>query len=288
MIAYRLARGGWLSAWQFTSSPGWSRRIGVFGVTAIVLLALLGPSIVGYSPNAQNLGATLQHPSLHHLFGTDQYGRDILARVISAARVDLQIGFFGVTVPLIIGTAVGLVAGYFGGWFDVVIGRLVDVFTAFPFLVLVIAIVAMLGPGLLNLYIAITVVSWVAYARLARGETLRARRLEYVAAARGLGYSNVRIMFRHLLPNIIPPTFVYAMSDFVLDMLAGASLGYFGLGVQPPRAEWGVMIAEGHDFILTSPWLVIFPGAALIVVGIFFSLLGDGLAEYIRRGDTPS
>ena len=288
MTAYAVARTGWGSARRFASSPGWSRRVGIIGVVVIVIGAIAGPSLVHYGPNQFNFADLLQGPSLKHPFGTDQFGRDVLSRVISSAHVDLEIGFFGVTVPLIIGTVAGLLAGYYGGWFDVVIGRLIDVFTAFPFLVLVIAIVAMLGPGLLNLYIAITVVSWVAYARLARAETLRARRRDYVTAARGLGFSDRRIMFRHLLPNVIPPTFVYAMSDFVLDMLAGASLGYFGLGVQPPQAEWGVMIANGRDFILTSPWLVIFPGVALIVVGIFFSLLGDGLAEYIRRGDTPA
>jgi peptide/nickel transport system permease protein len=288
MTAYAMARSGWLSVWRFTVSPGWSRRVGIIGVLVIVLVAIFGPFAVHYGANQQNLTDLLQGPSWKHPFGTDQFGRDTFSRVISAARIDLQIGFFGVTVPLIIGTVAGLLAGYYGGWLDLVIGRLIDIFTAFPFLVLVIAIVAMLGPGLFNLYIAITVVSWVAYARLARAETLRARRREYVTAARGLGYSDRRIMFRHLLPNIIPPTFVYAMSDFVLDMLAGASLGYFGLGVQPPQAEWGSMIADGHEFLLQASWLVIFPGAALILVGVFFSLLGDGLAEYIRRGDTPA
>jgi peptide/nickel transport system permease protein len=205
--------------------------------------------------------------------------------VIYASRIDLQIGFIGVTIPFVIGTIVGLFAGYYGGWLDAVLGRIIDIFTAFPFLVLVIAIVAMLGPGLRNLYIAIAVVSWVAYARIVRGETLSAKRREYVLAAHGLGYSKTRIMFRHVLPNVIAPAIVFSMSDFVLDIVAGASLGFFGLGVQPPQAEWGVMIADGRNFITTAPWLVFFPGLAIVVVGFFFSLLGDGLADYIRRVD---
>lgn len=265
--------------------PGWTRRIGIVGVALIVLVAIVGPWLVPYSPTELNLANALQPPTRAHPLGTDQFGRDELARVLSASRVDLQIGFFGVTFPLIIGSVVGLVAGYSGGWLDMSIGRVIDVVTAFPFLVLVIAIVAMLGPGLLNLYIAITAVSWVAYARIIRAETLAGKRREYVQAARGLGYTNRRIMFRHLLPNVQPQAFVFAMSDFVLDILVGASLGFFGLGAQPPTAEWGVMIADGQSFISTAPWLVLFPGLAIIIVGFFFSLLGDGVADYVRRLD---
>jgi peptide/nickel transport system permease protein len=284
-VAIRLPARSARAAWRFASSSGWSRRIGVAGVLAIALIAALAPLIAPYAPDQQGLDTALQGPSWRHLFGTDQLGQDIFSRVVFASRVDLQIGIIGVTVPLVIGTAIGLLAGYYGGWLDIVIGRLVDVFTAFPFLVLVIAIVAMLGPGLRNLYIAIAVVSWVAYARIIRGETLSAKRREYVLSARGLGYSGLRIMRRHLLPNVVAPALVFAMSDFVLDILAGASLGFFGLGVQPPQAEWGAMIADGKTFITTSPWLVFFPGLAIVIVGFFFSLLGDGLADYIRRVD---
>jgi peptide/nickel transport system permease protein len=268
---------------RFLLAPGWERRIGIIGILVICLLAVVGPWITPYSANDLNLGSTLQSPSWAHPFGTDQFGRDELTRVVVAAHIDLGIGFFGVTIPFIIGTFVGLLAGYHGGWFDGVTGRLVDVFTAFPFFVIVIAIVAMLGPGLRNLYIAIAVVSWVAYARIVRGQTLGVKNREYVLAARGLGYSNARIMFRHVLPNAIAPAFVFAMSDFVLDILVGASLGFFGLGVQPPQAEWGVMIANGRDFMSSAPWLVIFPGFAIAFVGFFFSLFGDGLADYVRR-----
>jgi len=283
--AVRLPASGARAAWRFASSPGWSRRIGVAGVVAICLVAVFAPLIAPYAPDEQDLPTGLQGPSWTHLFGTDQLGQDVFSRVIFASLIDLQIGIVGVTIPLIVGTIVGLFAGYYGGWLDTVIGRLIDIFTAFPFLVLVIAIVAMLGPGLRNLYIAIAVVSWVAYARIIRGETLSAKRRDYVVAAHGLGYSGPRLMFRHVLPNVVAPAVVFSMSDFVLDIVAGASLGFFGLGVQPPQAEWGVMIADGRNFITTAPWLVFFPGLAIVVVGFFFSLLGDGLADYIRRVD---
>jgi peptide/nickel transport system permease protein len=286
MTAVPMVRQRGAGIWAFLArGPGWTRRVGVIGVGAIVLIALIGPLLIPTSPNELHLTEALQAPSWQHPFGTDQFGRDVLSRVVSAARIDLQIGFFGVTIPLIIGTVIGLTAGYSGGWFDVLSGRVIDVVTAFPFLILVIAIVAMLGPGLLNLYIAIAVVSWVAYARILRAETLTRKRREYVLSARGLGYSNLRIMFRHLLPNVLPLALVFAMSDFVLDILVGASLGFFGLGAQPPTAEWGVMIADGRSFMTTAPWLVLFPGFAIITVGFFFSLLGDGVADYVRRLD---
>lgn len=272
-------------AWHFATAPGWSRRLGLIGLAAIVLVAIFAPFLTPFDPTALSTGTGLQAPSATHPFGTDQLGRDVLARVLFGARIDLQIGFIGVAIPLAAGIVIGLVAGYYGGWLDAAIGRVIDVVVAFPFLVLVIAIVAMLGPGLVNFYIAVSVVSWVAYARIVRGETLVAKNREYVLSARSLGYRDLRIMFRHILPNVVAPAFVFGMSDFVLDILAGASLGFFGLGVPQPTPEWGVMIAEGRNFILTAPWVVVFPGLAIITVGFFASLLGDGLADQIRRVD---
>jgi peptide/nickel transport system permease protein len=266
---------------------GWSLRVGLAGFTLIAILALLAPWVAPYDPTALGLADGLQPPNRAHWFGTDQLGRDILTRVLHAARTDLQIGTIGVTIPLIIGAVLGLFAGYYAGWPDVILGRVVDVVTAFPFLVLVLAIVAMLGPGLTNFYIAITLVSWVAYARIVRGEALSARGRGYILAARGLGYGDIRIMFRHLLPNVMVPAFVFGMSDFVLDILAGASLGFFGLGVQPPTPEWGVMIAEGRNFIITAPWVVIFPGLAIIVTSFFVSLVGDSASDIVRRVHAP-
>jgi peptide/nickel transport system permease protein len=273
----RLRRPQWIAA------GGWPLRVGLVGFALIVLLALLAPWISPYDPTALGLVEGLQPPNTAHWFGTDQLGRDILTRVLHAARTDLQIGTIGVIIPLIIGAVLGLFAGYYAGWPDAILGRIVDVVTAFPFLVLVLAIVAMLGPGLTNFYIAITLVSWVAYARIVRGEALSARGRGYILAARSLGYGDVRIMFRHLLPNVMVPAFVFGMSDFVLDILAGASLGFFGLGVQPPTPEWGVMIAEGRNFIITAPWVVIFPGLAIVVTAFFVSLIGDSASDIVRR-----
>ena len=263
----------------------WSMRVGLAGIALLALAAALAPLILPGDPIRLHLAEGLQPPSLAHWFGTDQLGRDVLTRVIYGARVDLQIGAIGVAIPLAIGLVLGLLAAYFGGWVDTVIGRLIDVVIAFPFLVLVIAIVAMLGPGLINLYIAISLVSWVLYARIVRGEVLALRSREYVLAARSLGFGDARIMFRHVLPNAIAPAFVFAMSDFALDVQLGATLTFFGLGVQAPTPEWGLMIAEGRNLMFTAPWIVIFPGLAIIIVSFLVSLIGDGLADRVRGID---
>jgi len=272
---------------RWFAPAGWSLRIGLLGIAAVGALASFAPLVAPYDPTALGLGSALTPPSPAHWFGTDQLGRDILTRVLYAGRIDLQIGTIGVIIPLIIGVVIGLFAGYYAGWRDALLGRVIDVVTAFPFLVLVLAIVAMLGPGLRNFYIAITLVSWVAYARIVRGEALSVRGRGYILAAKSLGFSDVRIMFRHLLPNVIVPALVFGMSDFVLDILAGASLGFFGLGVQPPTPEWGVMIAEGRNFIITAPWVVIFPGVAIIVTSFFVSLIGDNVSDIVRRVRAP-
>jgi peptide/nickel transport system permease protein len=260
----------------------WSFGIGIAGFALIVLAAIFAPFLTPYNPVTLDFTSALQPPSWAHPLGTDNLGRDILTRILFAARVDLQIGAIGVAFPLVIGVVVGLLAGYFGGWTDTLVGRLIDVVIAFPFLVLVIAIVAMLGPGLINLYIAVTLVSWVLYARILRGETLALKRREYVLAATSLGYSHLRVMFRHILPNAIAPAIVFAMSDFALDVQLGATLSFFGLGVQPPTPEWGLMIAETRNFMLTAPWVVLFPGLAIVVLSLCISLIGDGLADRVR------
>jgi peptide/nickel transport system permease protein len=265
-----------------------SLAVGVAGLALFAIGAIAAPLIAPYDPVALDLTAALSPPSWAHWFGTDHLGRDLLSRVLYAARIDLQIGAIGVAVPLLLGSLVGLAAGYLGGWTDAVIGRVVDVVIAFPFLVLVIAIVAMLGPGLINLYIAISAVSWVLYARIVRGETLAIRQREYILAAESLGFGPLRTMLRHVLPNVLAPAFVFAMSDFVLDLQLGATLSFFGLGVQPPTAEWGLMIAETRNFMLTAPWTVLFPGLAIIAVSFFVSLIGDGLADRVRGLDGRS
>ena len=225
----------------------------------------------------------MQPPSTAHPFGTDKFGRDQLSRVITGTRIDLSVGIVCTLIPAIIGVAVGSVAGYYGGKIDTLLMRIVDIQVAFPFYVLLIAILAILGPGTINIYYALILVGWIAFARLIRGEVLVAKHMEYVAAARTMGCSNARIIVRHLLPNIIGPTLVFGMSAVVLNILSGASLGFLGLGVQPPHPEWGVMVAESREFVFTAWWLPLFPGFAIALVGVAFSLLGDGLSSRLRR-----
>lgn len=253
--------------------------LGTGMVACWFLLALFAPLIAPYDPDAHHLQATLQPPGWAHPLGTDNFGRDVLSRVLHGARVDLQLGVMGVFWPFLLGTFLGSIAGYFGGLVDTLLMRLLDITLAFPFLVLMIAIIAVLGPGLTSFYIAITLVGWVSYARLVRAQVLVLKSSEFVLAARSLGYGHARIMFRHILPNALVPSIVFSMSDVVLVILAGASISYLGLGVQPPTAEWGVMIAEGQNFMTTAWWITAFPGCAIVLLALGFSLLADGLGE---------
>jgi peptide/nickel transport system permease protein len=250
----------------------------------IVIAAIAAPLITFYNPIGQNLTDALQGPSAAHWLGTDQFGRDTWTRLVYGARVDLRIAFIAVLFPFVLGTVLGSIAGYFGGWADLVIMRLVDIVVAFPFYVLLIALVFVLGPGARSIYIAITVVGWVSYARIVRAEILVAKRQEYVLAAQSGGLSNTRIMGRHLLPNVISQAIIYGMSDIVQDILAIVTLGYFGLGIPPPTAEWGSMINGGQNFLTTHWELTTIPGIAVIIVGLGLSLIGDGLADVLRPG----
>jgi peptide/nickel transport system permease protein len=242
-------------------------------------LALAAPLIAPYDPIAQDLNATLLPPGGSHLLGTDNFGRDILSRIIWGTRIDLQMGVFGVLFPFLIGTTIGTASGYFGGIVDTLLMRLLDVTMSFPFFVLIIAIVATLGPGLISFYIALALVGWVSYARLIRAQFLVIKHADFVLAAHSLGYSHARIALRHILPNAIMPAVVFSMSDAVIDILLGSSLSYLGLGIQPPTAEWGLMIAEGQGFIAQAWWIAFFPGLAIVLLAVGFSLLADGFAE---------
>jgi peptide/nickel transport system permease protein len=265
------------------------RRASLVSGAAIILLILvasfLAHWLTPYDPIAQDLKATLRPPSLAHPFGTDNFGRDIFSRVLYAAKLDLQIGILCVLFPWIIGVVLGCLSGYLGGIVDALIMRTVDTFTAFPFLVLAIGIMAMIGPGLLGMYIGLTLAGWSSYARIIRGEILVLKKSDYVLAARALGYGNGRIMFVHILPNVVTPAIVFAMADIVLVILSTTALSFLGLGVQPPTPEWGSMIAEGRGFITSAWWLVTMPGLAIVVVGIGLSLFGDGLADRLRIED---
>jgi peptide/nickel transport system permease protein len=250
---------------------------------AVGIVAIFAPLIAPYEPNAQDLAGAFQPPSWSHFMGTDNLGRDVFSRVVFAARVDLQIGFVTTYVPLFTGVLLGALAGYFGRWADTLIMRLVDVVIAFPFLVLVIAILAVVGPGVKGLYIAVLAVGWSMYARLTRAEMLVLREQQFMLAGEALGFSRRRIIFRHAIPNLLRPNIVFSMADFVLNILLVASLSYLGLGVRPPRAEWGAMVSEGQGFLLNAWWITTLPGIVIVVVGIALSLIGDGLAE--RMGE---
>ena len=195
------------------------------------------------------------------------------------ARVDLQICLLGVLFPFMLGTALGALAGYSGGVVDALVMRVIDIVLAFPFLVLMLAIIASLGPGLSSFYIAMAMVGWVSYARLVRAQVLTLKQRDFILAARSLGYGHPRILFRHLLPNALTGAIVFSMSDCVLVLLNGAAVSYLGLGVQPPTAEWGVMVAEGQSFITTAWWITTFPGLAIVLLAMGFSLLADGLGD---------
>lgn len=248
---------------------------------AFVVMALMAPLIAPFDPIFQDEAVRLVPPSWAHPFGTDNFGRDILSRVIWAARIDLQIAIIGVVFPFLIGTTIGTIAGYFGGPVDALFMRIVDVILAFPFLVLMLAIIAILGPGLMSFYIAMALVGWVSYARLIRAQILILKSADFTVAARSLGFSHSRIMFRHLLPNALVGSIVFSMSDAVLVLLAGASISYLGLGVQPPVAEWGIMVAEGQGFIAQAWWMTTFPGLAIVVLAFGFSLFADGLGDWL-------
>jgi peptide/nickel transport system permease protein len=268
---------------QGVARPRWALVAGSASLLAMVLIAIVPQAFAPFDPIAMDYNAIMQPPSAAHWFGTDNFGRDMFSRVIWATRVDMQIAIVSTLFPIIFGTIVGILTGYYGGWLDAIFGRVVDLTVTFPFFVIVIAIVAVLGPGLLNMYIAIAVINWVFYARLIRAEIRVQKQTDYAAAARVLGYSELRLVLRHLLPNAISPVLVYWVTDMALSILLGSSLGYLGLGAQPPTAEWGVLIADGKNFMNTGWWMSVFPGIAIVIAGVSFSMFGDGLADLFRR-----
>jgi peptide/nickel transport system permease protein len=255
---------------------------GIIG--ALILVAIFASVLTPYNPQGQDYTSTLQSPSSLHPFGTDNFGRDVLTRVIYGTQIDLRVGVTAVIAPFLIGILLGALSGYFGGWLDTVIMRCVDVVQAFPFIVLIVAIVAVLGPGINNMYIAVALTAWIVYARLIRGEILVVKNREYIQAARAMGMTDARIITRHVLPNVVSPAIVYAMADIALYIGLAAALSYLGLGAKPPTPEWGVMITEGQPFITTAWWMSTLPGLALVVTGIGLSLVGDGLADALRPG----
>ena len=254
-------------------------KIGIIIFFIILLIGLFAPFLTQYDPFYQDYNSLLLPPSFDHWFGTDNYGRDIFTRVIYATRLDLQIGFYTTYVPLIYGVMIGAYSGYFGGYIDTIMMRLTDTAMAFPFLILIIFILSILGPGIQNIYIAVFLVAWTMYARLIRAEMLVEKNKDYIVAAQVLGFGTNRIIFKHAMPNIITSCIIFSMFDFVLNILLVSGLSFLGLGVQPPIPEWGAMVAEGRDFILTAWWISTLPGFFILLTGFALCLIGDGLSE---------
>src|SRR5512147_1553112 len=249
-----------------------------------VFLALAAPLLTEYDPIKVDVLNIIKPPGEAHWLGTDALGRDIFTRILYGARADLMMAFFGVVGPIILGTIIGLLGGYFGGRIDSVLMRIFEVTVSFPYFVLVIAIVAVLGPGLQSYFISLTLVNWVTYARLVRSEALVLRNADFVLAARSMGFSHSRTILFHVLPNAMVPSAVFVMTDAVLTIVLGSSLGFLGLGVQPPTPEWGAMIAEGPNYLTTAWWISIFPGLAVCSLALGLSLVADGLARVLHTG----
>jgi peptide/nickel transport system permease protein len=248
----------------------------------LILLAALAPWIDRYPPLQQDLTDILASPSWAHWLGTDQLGRDVWSRLLWAGRFDLATGFLVVLIPFTIGTTIGTLAGYYKGWPDTVLSRIIDVVMAFPYYVLIITLVFVVGKGIRGIFIAFALTDWVTYARTVRSSTLVVGRLGWSSAAKGGGLSDARILSRHILPNTITQAIVYATSDIVFVILAVVTLGYLGLGIQAPNPDWGSMIFDGQPFMTTRWWLSTIPGLCVVITGIGLSLLGDGLADVLR------
>lgn len=271
---------------ESTTQLLWKRlrknKLAVVGGVLIIgflLLALLAPFVAPANPMAQSLYDRLSPPSLEHPFGTDDFGRDILSRVMHGARISLRVGVFAVLIALVVGTFIGLVSGYWGGVLDQVLMRFMDLMLAFPSILLAIGIVAVLGPGLENAMLAIGIVAVPQYARLARASVLTVRETDYVLAARALGATDWRILIVSVLPNCLAPLIVQATLGLATAILDAAGLSFLGLGAQPPIPEWGAMLSQGRELIVRAPWVLTFPGGAIFVTVLAFNLVGDGLRD---------
>lgn len=268
---------------QFTENR--LNLIGLAFVSVVVFAAVLAPELAPYGSAEQDLFNRLQSPSLDHPMGTDQLGRDIFSRLLFGARISLRIAVIVVGITLTIGTSVGVVAGYVGGWVDEALMRIVDILLAFPGILLALVIAGILGPSLTNIMIALSVVGWTQYARIIRGSVLSVKEEEYIKSAQLMGVSNVSIITRHVLPNVVTPVIVLATMDMAYVILGTAGLSFLGLGAQPPTPEWGTMLASGRNYVDTAWWVVNFPGLAIMITVLGFNLLGDGLRDVLDPRD---
>ena len=276
---------GWRDTWKHvryvaTDNPVTLGAFGLFGF--FILLALFGPWIAPYDPLMSDTTVALKPPSAAHWFGTDSLGRDILSRIIVAAQLDFGIAVSAVFASFFLGSALGCLAGFYGGWSDRIIGRIADTIMAFPLFVLAMGIVAALGNSVANIILATAIINLPFYIRVSRAEVNVRRNAGYVEAARLAGNSDVRILALHLFPNVLPPMMVQISLNMGWAILNAAGLSFIGLGVQPPQAEWGIMVAEGANYIISGEWwIALFPGATLMLVVFTFNLLGDGLRDIL-------
>ena len=273
--------------------PAWVTQpafiVGIFIVFLFLLISVFPQLFATYDPLKVDTLSILKAPgtpgingAAAHYFGTDEYGRDIYSRIIWGARLDLAMGVLGAMIPLIVGSILGLLAGYYGGVFDTIVMRIIDILMAFPFTILVIVIMSILGAGIQNVFIALWLVGWMSYTKLVRGEVMVAKNAEYIQAAQVEGFTDSRILMRHLLPNVISSSVVFAASDVVLCMITGAAMSFLGLGVQLPTPEWGAILNGGRNYISYAWWITLFPGLFMAVTGVGFSMLGDGLTDFLR------
>ena len=253
--------------------------VGGFLIILFIITAFVGPLLLSQDPNEVQVANKLQPPSAEHWFGTDNYGRDIFTRIIYGMELTLRVGFLSVAIGGAVGVVFGIVAGYYGGWIDTVIMRIMDVLLAFPGILLALAIVSVLGGSLRNVIIAVAIYSVPAFARIVRGSTLSVRKLEYIDAVRALGASDTRIIFKHILPNIMSPIIVQATLRIATAILTASGLSFLGLGVQPPTPEWGAMMSDGRNFIVDAPHIILFPGLMVVIVVLAFNIFGDGIRD---------
>jgi peptide/nickel transport system permease protein len=269
----------WLKWWRLRTNP--SALFGLVVILLVVMMAVFAPLLATHDIYAQNLAGRLMKPSAAHWLGTDELGRDIYSRLVYGARITLYIAGLTAVIAAPLGLIVGTTAGYIGGFLDTLLMRIVDVFLAFPSLILALAFVAALGPGIENAIIAISLAAWPPIARLARAETLSIRRSDYIAAVRMQGASALRIILGHVVPMCVPSVVVRITLNMATIILTAAGLGFLGLGAQPPSPEWGAMLSSARQFILTNGWIAAIPGSAILLVSLAFNLLGDGLRDVL-------
>ncbi|WP_312144619.1 nickel transporter permease [Lysinibacillus capsici] len=272
------AVGPWLEGWRSFKKSKVS-LVGAGIVIFFVLLAIIGPFIAPQGINEQDLTKRLLAPSADHWFGTDDFGRDIFSRIIHGARISLWVGFFSVILSVIMGSLLGIIAGYYGKWIDTIISRIFDIMLAFPSMLLAIAVVSVLGPSLQNALIAIAIINVPNFGRLIRSKVLSVKEEEYIVAAKAIGMRDSRILFSHILPNSITPIIVQGTLAIATAIIEAAALGFLGLGAQAPAPEWGKMLADARKFLLNAPWTMIFPGIAIMLTVLGFNLMGDGLRD---------